>query len=71
LPALLTISASQKNWHAEGISENRGAWLMTAAKRRVIDSLHHGRMLVQKYEEIVLMLPVTDWDLSSTWSRLK
>lgn len=39
-------------WPEEGIPENPGAWLMTAAKRRAIDSLRRGRMLVQKHEEI-------------------
>jgi RNA polymerase sigma factor (sigma-70 family) len=39
-------------WPDEGIPDNPGAWLMTAAKRRAIDSLRRGRMLVQKHEEI-------------------
>jgi RNA polymerase sigma-70 factor, ECF subfamily len=39
-------------WREEGIPENPGAWLMTAAKRRAIDSLRRGRMLLQKHEEI-------------------
>lgn len=39
-------------WPGEGIPENPGAWLMTAAKRRALDSLRRGRMLVQKHEEI-------------------
>lgn len=39
-------------WPAEGIPQKPGAWLMTAAKRRAIDSLRRGRMLVQKHEEI-------------------
>ena len=39
-------------WPEEGIPENPGAWLMTAAKRRAIDSLRRGRMLVQKHDEI-------------------
>ena len=39
-------------WPKEGIPDNPGAWLMTAAKRRAIDSLRRGRMLVQKHEEI-------------------
>jgi len=39
-------------WPEEGIPENPGAWLMTAAKRRALDSLRRGRMLVQKHEEI-------------------
>ncbi|MBI5269993.1 MAG: RNA polymerase sigma factor [Burkholderiales bacterium] len=39
-------------WPEEGIPDKPGAWLMTAAKRRAIDSLRRGRMLVQKHEEI-------------------
>jgi RNA polymerase sigma-70 factor (ECF subfamily) len=39
-------------WPEEGIPKNPAAWLMTAAKRRAIDSLRRGRMLAQKHEEI-------------------
>lgn len=39
-------------WPEEGIPDKPGAWLMTAAKRRAIDTLRRGRMLVQKHEEI-------------------
>ena len=39
-------------WPEEGIPDNPGAWLMTAAKRRAMDWLRRGRMLVQKHEEI-------------------
>ena len=41
-----------ERWPESGVPENPGAWLMTAAKRRAIDSLRRGRMLVQKHEEI-------------------
>lgn len=39
-------------WPEHGIPENPGAWLMMAAKRRAIDTLRRGQMLVQKHEEI-------------------
>ena len=39
-------------WPEEGIPEKPGAWLMTAAKRRAIDSLRRGRMLERKHGEI-------------------
>jgi RNA polymerase sigma factor (sigma-70 family) len=39
-------------WPEEGIPENPAAWLMTAAKRRALDSLRRARMLVQKHEDI-------------------
>jgi len=45
-------------WPEEGIPENPGAWLMTAAKRRAIDSLRRSRVLVQKHEEIARELQV-------------
>ena len=41
-----------ERWPEEGIPENPGAWLMTAAKRRAIDYFRRGVMLVQKHEEI-------------------
>ena len=41
-----------ERWPEEGVPENPAAWLMTAAKRRALDSLRRGRMLVQKHEEI-------------------
>src|ERR1041384_7412622 len=39
-------------WPDEGIPDNPGAWLMMAARRRALDALRRGRMLVQKHEEI-------------------
>jgi RNA polymerase sigma factor (sigma-70 family) len=39
-------------WPEEGIPTNPGAWLMTAAKRRALDSLRRGQMLALKHEEI-------------------
>ena len=39
-------------WPEEGIPENPGAWLMTAAKRRAIDSFRRARMQELKHGEI-------------------
>ena len=39
-------------WPEQGIPENPGAWLMTAAKRRALDSLRRGQMLLQKHENM-------------------
>ena len=39
-------------WPEEGIPDKPAAWLMTAAKRRALDWLRRGRMLLQKQEEI-------------------
>ena len=41
-----------ERWPEEGIPENPAAWLMTAAKRRALDTLRRGQMLLQKHEEI-------------------
>jgi len=46
------LVAALERWPEEGIPENPAGWLMTAAKRRAIDRLRHGQMLVQKHEEI-------------------
>jgi len=46
------LVAALERWPDEGIPENPAAWLMTAAKRRAIDSLRRGQMLLQKHEEI-------------------
>jgi RNA polymerase sigma-70 factor (ECF subfamily) len=39
-------------WPEEGIPENPAAWLMTAAKRRALDSLRRGQMLERKHGEV-------------------
>ncbi len=52
------LVAALERWPEEGIPENPAAWLMTAAKRRAIDSLRRGQMLVQKHEEVARELQV-------------
>ena len=47
-----------EQWPEQGIPTNPAAWLMTAAKRRAIDALRRGRMLIQKHEEITRELEV-------------
>ena len=39
-------------WPQEGIPENPAAWLMTAAKRRALDSLRRGRMLYKSTRKL-------------------
>ena len=41
-----------ERWPEEGIPDNPGAWMMTAAKRRAIDLFRRGKMLEQKHGEI-------------------
>ena len=52
------LVAALERWPDEGIPDNPAAWLMTAAKRRAIDSLRRGLMLVQKHDEIARELEV-------------
>ena len=44
--------AALERWPDEGIPENPAAWLMTAAKRRAIDSLRRVQMLERKHGEV-------------------
>jgi RNA polymerase sigma-70 factor, ECF subfamily len=46
------LVAALERWPEEGVPENPAAWLMTAAKRRGIDSLRRGQMLERKHGEI-------------------
>ena len=46
------LVAALDRWPEDGIPENPIPWLMTAAKRRAIDTLRRGQMLVQKHAEI-------------------
>ena len=52
------LVAALERWPEEGIPENPAAWLMTAAKRRAIDSLRREQMLAQKHEEVAVDLEV-------------
>jgi RNA polymerase sigma factor (sigma-70 family) len=39
-------------WPAQGVPANPGAWLMTAAKRRAIDTIRRDSMRARKHDEI-------------------
>jgi RNA polymerase sigma factor (sigma-70 family) len=46
------LVAALEQWPREGVPDNPGAWLMTAAKRRGIDQLRRREMLTRKHAEI-------------------
>ena len=46
------LIAALERWPAEGIPDNPGAWLITAAKRRGIDLLRRQTLLERKHEEL-------------------
>ena len=41
-----------ERWPQTGVPDNPGAWLMSTAKRRAIDTLRRGKMLDRKHEQI-------------------
>src|SRR5690242_14236320 len=63
------LVAALERWPKEGIPENPAAWLMTAAKRRAIDGLRRGQMLVQKHEEISRELEVQQQQLGEAMEQ--
>jgi RNA polymerase sigma factor (sigma-70 family) len=58
------LVAALEQWPEQGIPENPAAWLMTAAKRRALDSLRRGRMLEQKHGELARELEFQQQRLS-------
>ncbi len=46
------LLAALEHWPSGGIPDNPAAWLMTAAKRRALDLLRHGRLAGDKATEI-------------------
>src|SRR5512141_2412726 len=63
------LVAALEKWPEEGIPENPAAWLMTAAKRRAIDNLRRGQMLVQKHEEVARELEFQQQQLANALER--
>ena len=57
-------------WPEEGIPNNPAAWLMTAAKRRALDSLRRARMLVQSTKRLPGNLTINSSSSRMPWSTL-
>src|SRR5450432_1781001 len=41
-----------ESWQKNGIPDNPGGWLMTAARHRALDALRHRRRADRKHEQI-------------------
>jgi RNA polymerase sigma-70 factor, ECF subfamily len=46
------VVAALEQWPQEGVPRNAGAWLMTVAKRRAIDTFRRNRELEKRYAQI-------------------
>ena len=50
------VVAALEQWPAEGVPRNAGAWLMTVAKRRAIDTFRRNRELEKRYAQLTRTL---------------
>jgi RNA polymerase sigma-70 factor, ECF subfamily len=46
------LVAALERWPGSGVPDNPGAWLMSTAKHRAIDTLRRGTLLQRKHEEL-------------------
>jgi RNA polymerase sigma factor (sigma-70 family) len=46
------LVAALEHWPRDGVPDNPGAWLMTAAKRRALDRIRHDKLADGKHEQI-------------------
>ncbi len=46
------VVAALEQWPGEGVPRNAGAWLMTVAKRRAIDTFRRNRELAKRYAQL-------------------
>lgn len=46
------LVSALEQWPTSGIPDNPGAWLMTIAKRRAIDSMRHAKLVESKADEV-------------------
>ena len=46
------LVAALERWPADGVPDNPAAWLMTTAKHRAINLLHHEKLLERKHEQL-------------------
>jgi RNA polymerase sigma factor (sigma-70 family) len=50
------VVAALEQWPADGVPRNAGAWLMTVAKRRAIDTFRRNRELEKRYAQLARTL---------------
>jgi RNA polymerase sigma-70 factor, ECF subfamily len=63
------VVAALEQWPSEGVPLNPGAWLMTVAKRRAIDSFRRNAELAKKYAEIGRVLAAEEAGVQPDFDR--
>jgi RNA polymerase sigma-70 factor, ECF subfamily len=63
------VVAALEQWPAEGVPRNAGAWLMTVAKRRAIDTFRRNRELEKRYAQIARTLEAEGGSVTPDFDR--
>jgi RNA polymerase sigma-70 factor, ECF subfamily len=63
------VVAALEQWPGEGVPRNPGAWLMTVARRRAIDSFRRNAELAKKYAEIGRVLAAEEASVQPDFER--
>ncbi len=64
------LEAALEHWPREGLPDNPGAWLMTAAKRRALDHLRRASMQADRHERIGEELRALEADVAPDVAEL-
>ena len=64
------LESALQHWPREGLPENPGAWLMTAAKRRALDHLRRASMQAERHQQLGADLRALEADLSPDVAEL-
>ena len=63
------LVAALEQWPESGVPRNAGAWLMTVAKRRAVDTFRRGETLRRKYAEIGRELETGDAAVTADFDK--
>ena len=63
------VVAALEQWPAEGVPRNAGAWLMTVAKRRAIDTFRRNRELEKRYAQLARTLEAEGESVTPDFDR--
>ncbi len=63
------VVAALEQWPGDGVPRNPGAWLMTVARRRAIDSFRRNTELAKKYAEIGRVLAAEEGSVQQDFDQ--